>query len=114
MIDGDRCIDVELTRTGMTLIKPVLVADRSVIAHTNHLLPGLFHTDQKCARLEHASKSLLSGASMEDTLDHPMVLQEIDTQAQFGTIISVWLDPKTKTLAYKDPGQTTYTKMSLA
>lgn len=80
------------------------------IAHTNHVLNNPFEKDTQCNRLQTASKALLNDRlSVEQTLCQSGVVQPIDEAAQFGTIITVWMDITKRTLNYKDPGQKTFT-----
>lgn len=105
--DGTRAIDVEVSRTDVTVIQP----HTGKLAHTNHVLTGPFNEDSECLRLQTASRGLLDNKSVEDVLGHDSIVQPISDQ--FGTIITVWMDPKKKTLSYKDPDQTQFQSLNL-
>lgn len=112
--DGTQAVDIEVTPQAVRVLYPKQVEGiPAVQAHTNHLLPTTFDQDTQCARLQIASKGLLEKKSVEDTLCQMGVVQPIDEAAQFGTIITVWLDPKERILAYKDPGQDTFTRLKV-
>jgi hypothetical protein len=111
--DGKEAIDVEVSQKGITITHPYTNGKNRLLAHTNHVLPIPFYKDTQCNRLQTVSRSLLDGNGVEHSLGKPGVVQPIDTTAQFGTIITVWLDPKERILAYKDPGQTTFTQLKV-
>lgn len=104
--DGKKVINVEVSRKGIRVLEP----EKDQLAHTNHVI-STYQTDKFCPRLNTARKLLSQGEEVAQILDADGIVQPI--QAEFGTIISVWIDPKTKTLGYRDPDQKTYTQLTL-
>jgi hypothetical protein len=117
--DGTRSVDIEVTPKHVKIITPRLLSETKLLAHTNHVLPVPFDEDKNCLRLSTATQSLLqnTGSTQAEraqlALTAKDVVQPIDEAAQFGTIITVWMDPKERILAYKDPGQETFIKLKV-
>lgn len=104
--DGLQSVDVEVRRDGVRIIDGECLGGRRVLAHTNHLVNTPFYEEKNCLRLQTAVKELFDGKKIETILDHPHIVQPIADG--FGTIVSVWMDPKQRILAFRDPDQTTF------
>ena len=109
--DGKESVDIEVSQKGIEIIYPHTNGQNRLLAHTNHVLSTPFYKDTGCLRLQTAGQSLFDGNGIESSLTKTGVVQPI--AAQFGTIITVWLDPKERILAYKDTDQTNFTAIRI-
>lgn len=109
--DGDQAVDVEVRRDGVKIIESYLYSEERLLAHTNHLVNNPFYEEKNCLRLKTAVKELFDGKNIEVILDHTDIVQPIANG--FGTIASIWMNPKQRVLAFRDPGQTTYTRVKV-
>lgn len=121
--DGERgfgkMVNLEVTPQGVKPTRQAFIPipqldGATAVAHTNHILSTPFEKDTQCTRLKTAAKALvMDKMGVEKTLCMPEVVQPIDETAQFGTIITVWMDITNRILAYKDPGQAAFTKLKV-